>query len=99
MYLMNHRGHLQVKALGKVSMGLIGKNGSKVHKVHFCKPNKNITMTAREFRGKRGKPGFRASQSDNQILNLPTASVCPQTACNPVGKSGQFLLLKRLFDY
>lgn len=34
---MNHRGYLQVKALGKVSMGLIGKNAPKVHMVHICR--------------------------------------------------------------
>jgi hypothetical protein len=51
----------------------------------------NITPIAREFRkGAKRKSVIHVNQSDNQILNLPTASVCPQTACNPVGESGQF---------
>ena len=73
---MNHRGYLQVKALGKVSMGLIGKTAPKVHKVHLL--TENITPIAREYRGVRSIPVIRVNQSDNQILHLPTVLVCRQ---------------------
>jgi len=45
---MNHRGHFTYKPLEKVSMEVIGKTGSKVHKVHFCQLE-NITLIARKL--------------------------------------------------
>ena len=49
----------------------------------------SITPTAREFRGKRGKPSICISQSDGSILTTLTALVCQQSTTNRVGKSGQ----------
>ena len=48
-----------------------------------------VTLTAREFRGKLGKPGIRVNQNDRQILTLLTALICPQTMRNVVGNCRQ----------
>jgi hypothetical protein len=45
----------------------------------------NTTSTARECRGKRGKPGIRVNQSDRQIFTLLTAFCNRQTTSNLVG--------------
>jgi hypothetical protein len=49
----------------------------------------NTTSTAREFRGKRGKPDSRVNQSDEQSITLLTTMCNQQTTRNLVGNFQQ----------
>lgn len=68
-----------------------GGNSSLLPLVNFTliQVNRRTTLTAREFRRRRGKQGFHVSQSDGHILALLTAFCSQHTTSNLVSKSGQ----------